>query len=93
MGALGETVPYSLKPILLETEGARYVGIILKGALERLFIGQHGGSGAGGSGGRGGSRIRKCSGCRRERKGGGKGWRGAGVGTGGKGVGARVWVP
>ena len=53
--AAGETVPFSLEPILLELEGARYVGLLLTLPLADLGSGRRGGSSTSGGGGSGGS--------------------------------------
>ena len=58
--APGDSVPFSLKPILVELEGGRYTGPILPAALANLVAGRRpaggsalkgGGVGSGGSGG------------------------------------------
>ena len=96
LGAIRETVTFSLEPILLELEGEGYMGDILLSALVELISGQHtnqrptGGVTCSRGGGRSSSRRRGRSGS--EGKGGVEGRNGADVGTVGPGGGAIVQV-
>ena len=65
VGATGETIPFSLEPILLKLEGGHYVGPLLPLPLADLVSGRRGGSGGtGGGNGSGGNRKgEKEEGC------------------------------
>ena len=60
--APGGSVPFSLKPIMFELEGGRYISPILPASLDDLLVGRRpaGGSASkGGSGGDGSSGVSK----------------------------------
>ena len=92
MGAPGETVPFSLEPILLELEVGRYVGPLIPTILTEMFSGRCDGvSSSGGS--NSGSYSGSDSGIRGGGSGGngrGAGWSGASTGTVGAGGTMRV---
>ena len=87
VGATGATVPFSLKPILLELESGRYVGPLLPLPLTELVSGRHGDGGGNDGGGSGGNR--KCGKGEGHGSCGGGGY-GSGSGYVGKSRGA-VW--